>query len=232
NADNLGVIDPENEDPFYGHIGNPDDCWGCHGYLSASAAPGTGPIAPDISSSDISVVTAGHDTSVTLTGSAFTNLDDGFEWISSVTLTASDGSTIELTPDNISHDLIMLTIPGVLVTGNYHLRAVKGPSGSNPTVVSVKPDVSIMDVDCNKKRGLLTITGSGFSEKVEGTDAYINVEVNGITVDIISWTDTKIKASVSRCSNKNSVTVNTLFGSITSSNGKPPKPCKGKGCQK
>jgi hypothetical protein len=230
-SDGDGVITPGVEMPFYGHIGDPDDCWGCHGFGPASA-PGTGPITPNIKNSDISVVTAGHDTSVTLSGSAFTNLDDGVELLSNVVLTAYNGSTIELIPDSISQDSMTVIIPGNLATGNYYLRAVKGPSGSNPAVVSVKPEVTITDFECNGKRGILTISGSGFSEKVEGTDAYINAKLNGVKLDIISWTDTRIRASVSRCSSSDTVTVYTLFGLTTSGNGKPPKPCRGKGCNK
>ncbi|NIN35708.1 MAG: hypothetical protein GTO60_11730, partial [Gammaproteobacteria bacterium] len=90
--------------------------------------------------------------------------------------------------------------------------------------ISIVPDVIITDVNCDKKKGVLTITGSGFGEKIEGTDAYISVEVNGDPVEIISWTDTQIKASVSRCSRRITVTVNALYGSDTSGDGKPPKP--------
>jgi hypothetical protein len=232
-SDGDGVINPGDEISFYGHVGNPDDCWGCHGYYEASLAPGTGPIAPDIIGSDTSVVTAGHDTTVILSGSAFTNLDDGVELLSNIVLTSSDGSEIELTPDSINEATITVTIPGSLSTGNYRMRAVKETSGSNSTVVSVKPEVTITDVDCKRKKGVLTITGTGFSEKIEGTDAYISAKYNGDSVDIISWTDTRIRAFVSRCSTSAVTTVNSLFGSATKNgNGKPPKPCKGKGCNK
>ena len=80
--------------PFYGHIGNPDDCWGCHGFdqVTASSAPGTGSIVPYIGFADLTVVTSGTDTSVTLSGSAFTNTVAGYELSSIVVLTAADGS--------------------------------------------------------------------------------------------------------------------------------------------
>jgi len=230
-SDGDGVISPGNEMPFYGHVGSPDDCWGCHGYSEASA-PGTGPISPVISHSDTSVVTAGHDTAVTLSGSAFTNLDNGDELLSNIALSAQDGPIVELTPDTISQDSITVTIPGTLPIGNYFLRAVKAGSGSNPVVISIKPEVLITELDCDKKRGILTIIGSGFGEKVEATDEYIRAEVNEEAVDIISWTDTRIRASVSECSVKDVVRVKTLFGSVSNSNGKPPKPCRGRGCNK
>jgi hypothetical protein len=139
---------------------------------------------------------------------------------------------LELTPDAISEDSMTVTIPGTIPTGNYDLRALKGNTESNPVIISVKPAVIITNVDCNRKKGFLTVTGSGFGKKVEGTDDYINVEVKGIPASVISWADTQIKASVSRCSSGATVTVNALYGSATSSGGKPPKPCKGKGCNK
>jgi hypothetical protein len=222
-SDNDGIINPGIEMPYYGHIGDPDDCWGCHGFSLASA-PGSGPITPHIRSSDISVITVGSDTPVTLTGSAFTNLIGTIQLVSDIVLTASDGSTTELTPDNISENLITVTIPGTVATGNYNIQAVKDTTKSNPIVIHVKPAVTITDVDCRKRRGRLVIRGSDFSEKIEGTDSFINVKVNGEMVDIISWKDDKIKASVTGCSTVTNVRVNALFGSAVSGDDKPPKP--------
>ncbi len=231
-SNNDNVIEPGGELPWYGHIGNNDDCIGCHEGYVAGSAPGAGPVTPTINYADMSVVDAGSDTAVTLSGSAFTNIDAGVEWTSSAVLTDADGDSVELIPDSISQDSMTVTIPGTLATGNYELRALKGEAESNHVVISVKPDVIITNVDCYKKKGLLTVAGSGFGKKVEGTDEYINVEVNGETVDVISWTDNQIRASVFRCSNRAKVTVNALFGSAVKGEGKPPKPCKGRGCNK
>jgi hypothetical protein len=222
-----GQIDVGNELPGYGHIGNDiDDCWGCHGFLQANAT-GTGPVTPFIGSSDVMSMTTGTDTIVTLTGAAFTNLIYGFELTSNVVLTAADSSLVTLTPDSITSNQLVVTIPGITAPGNYSMRAVKGPAESNPVVISVKPAVTITDVQCRKQRGRLVIRGTGFGQKIEGTEDYINVEVNGATVDIISWTDTRIKASVSSCSSVENVEVNAIYGTA-STGGKPPKPGKGK----
>jgi len=230
-SDGDGIINPGVELPFYGHIGSPDDCWGCHGYTSASApATGSGPVIPFINSSDVSVVTAGTNTPVTLSGSAFTNLDQGIERLSSIVLTAADGSTASLTADSISADSLTVTIPDTIATGNYALRAAKNSKESNPVTISVKPAVTITEVKCRKRRGMLIIRGSGFGDKIEGTDAYINIVVNGEMVDIIAWKEDRIKASVSRCSTDLDVTVNALFGSATTGDDQPPKPCKGRDC--
>jgi hypothetical protein len=229
-SDDVGTtIDVGAENAGYGHIGNNDDCWGCHGFLQADAAPGTGELVPTISNSDVLVATAGTDTVVNLTGSAFTNTYLGlFDWTSNVRMTASDGSTTVLTPDSISESSITVTIPGTVAAGNYDVAALKGSTASNTVVISVKPAVTIADVKCMKRRGRLVIRGSGFDQKPEGTDAYINVEVNGEAVDVISWKDNRIKASVSSCSSVGNVTVNALYGSDSTGDDKPPKPTRSK----
>ena len=201
----------------YGHVGRDagpgdSDCWGCHGF-SASSAPGSGPITPYISSSDTLVITAGTNTAVNLTGTAFTNLIGTYQWTSDVALTAADDSSVILTPDSITQGELTVTIPGTTTPGNYTLRAVKDENtGSNPVALSIKPEVMITDVSCSQ--GILTITGSGFGDAMpEGAEEYINVEVDGVPVEIISWTETEVKASVSDCSG--TVTVNALYGADT-----------------
>jgi len=208
----------------YGHVGrdNPgvpgdSDCWGCHGFSTASAL-GSGPVVPAISSSDAIVMTAGTDTAFILTGAAFTNLIGTYEWVSDVLLTAVDGSSVTLTPDSITQRSLTVTIPGTTATGNYILQAVKGTyATSNPVAISIKPEVVIDDVVT--VGSTLTITGSGFGDSPpEGSGDYLNVEVNGVPADISSWTDTEITASVSgygASSTGGTVTVNALYCNAT-----------------
>ncbi len=172
-------------------------------------------MVPNISSISDSVLTEGTDTTVTLSGSAFTNMDEGIELSSDVVLTAPDGSTITLMPDSISQDSITVTIPGTLEKGNYKLKTAKLNKHSNPMVISVKPFVGIVDMNCKKKDGRITIHGFGFGVKPEGTDAYIYASANGQTIDIISWTDAKIIGTVSSCSRNMTITVKALFGTAT-----------------
>ena len=220
----------------YSHVGNNDDCWGCHGFEQASA-PGAGPVTPYISSTDALSVTAGTERAVTLTGSALTNLTGSYRWTSNISLTAADGSTTTLTPDSISSNQLTVTVPGTTAPGNYALRAVKGTGAkSNPVIIAVVPEVVIMSMNCDRKKGVLSMNGSGFGEKAPGTDDYINVQVNGQTVDIISWSDTRINASVYSCQKNATVTVNALYGSAVNGDsvggGKPDKPCNGRDCNK
>ena len=218
--------------PGYSHVGNDSDCWGCHGYYIPASAPGSGPATPYISGTDVWSATAGTDTAVTLTGSALTNHAGSYKWTSEITLTAADGSITTLTPQSINSKRLTVTVPGTTAPGTYVLRAVKGTSAaSNPIVISVKPEVVIASSSCDRKKGVLSVNGSGFGEKPAGTDAYINVEVNGQSMNVTSWSDTRITASVSSCSNNAVITVNALMGSATSgSSGKPAKPCNGKKC--
>jgi hypothetical protein len=178
-----------------------------------ASAPGSGPVTPYISSSDTLVITAGTDTAVNLTGTAFTNLVGNFQWTSDVLLTAADDSSVILTPDSITQRQLTVTIPGTTTPGNYTLQAVKDENtASNPVALSIKPEVLITDFSCSQ--GIITITGSGFGDAPpEGAEGYINVVVDGVPVEITSWTDTEITASVSDCSG--TVTVNALHGSDT-----------------
>ena len=232
NSANIGSIIVGGENPGYGHVGHNDDCWGCHGF-SVTAAEETGPLTPFLYGTDTLGATSGYDTTVTLVGSTLTNLNLNLNAITSnITLTGADGSVVVLTPDSVTSNQLSVTIPAATAPGNYALRAVKGPtSASNPIVISVKPEVAIASSSCDKKKGILSVSGSGFGEKPAGSDAYINVEVNGQSVNVTSWSDTKITASVSGCSSNAAITVNALMGSATSgSSGKPAKPCSGKKC--
>ena len=100
-----------------------------------------------------------------------------------------------------------------LETGNYALRAVKLDKLSNPVNLSVTPEVAITGLDCSKCLSTMTITGSGFSEKPEGTDEDISVTENGRHLNVISWSDTEIRVSGARCAGE--ITTDALFGSAT-----------------
>jgi len=216
-----GVIVVGGELYGYGHIGIDDptgdsDCMGCHGNVATTAASGTGPITPYIQDIDVSLMTAGTDTPITLSGSAFTNHAGDFQWISEVLLKASDGSTSTLAADTINESSLTVTIPGTTAPGNYTLQAVKDLlAASNPVPLSIKPEVLITEIACSKCLGTMTITGSGFSAKPGGTDEdlYVIEGEGGRLLKVISWTDTEIKVLDARC--RGDVTINALFGLAT-----------------
>ena len=226
NQDNLGTIVVGLEDPGYGHVGHNDDCWGCHGF-EQSGGPFSGPVSPTIYTADHAVIRAGTENTVILTGSAFTNITGGTMFESDVVLTASDGSSVTLTPDMIlEHEALAVTIPGDMAPGNYRIQASKpdgeeNPSArSNPVVVSVIPVVTINNVSA--ARGTVTITGSGFGgyAKGSGTAVVGTTRTRNLRGEsqakIISWSDTRIKANFgSRAPSE--VTVRSVFGTDTAS---------------
>ena len=57
----------------------------------------------------------------------------------------------------------------------------------------------------------MTISGSGFSEKPEGTDEDILVTEAGRPLNVITWTDNEIHVSGVRC--RGDLKINSLFGS-------------------
>jgi hypothetical protein len=106
---------------------------------------------------------------------------------------------------------LIVTIPGTTPAGNYKVRAVKRNITSNPIVISVTPFAVISSIDCCEQSGTVIITGSDFSERLEGTEDYITVTENGTLLNIVSWTDTEIQASGANCGGV--ITVNTLYSS-------------------
>ncbi len=215
-------IDPGNELAYYGHIGNQDDCWGCHGFASAaSVAPYSGPVVPYVYDSDVSVMTAGTGAAVTLSGAAFTNLVEGpqgpMEVQSSGLLTAPDGSDTSLAPQSVSEDEMVVSVPGTLTSGKHYLRAAKATQVSNPTVLAVKPEVTISGASCDN--GTVTVTGSGFSSYVDATDSgtAVTSSIAGSAEKgtVVSWSDSRIVADFPACGD--TVEVSSVFGSASTS---------------
>lgn len=208
-SDGDGVA-PGTESAYYGHIGNQDDCWGCHGF-TAAAAPASGPVIPDISGLSRSSVTAGFATQITVYGSAFTNLVDGStELTSTIRLLAGDGAETMLAPDAIAEDNVVVTIPETLEPGNYALAAVKVGNTSNSVNLSVLPEVRITAASCSG--GIVSISGSGFSQYVDANGSGTSVSLPEVVGDceVLSWTDTNIDAKCSECDPE--INVSSVFG--------------------
>jgi hypothetical protein len=210
---NGGGIVAGSEDAYFGHIGNNDDCFGCHGFTStASTAPYSGPVVPYVQFADTSVMTAGTGADVTLTGVAFTNLIEGQELVSGVAVTAPDGSTTSMAAASVTESEMVVSVPGASTAGKYVLRAEKGPKVSNPSVIVVTPLVVVDSADCSG--GTVSVRGSGFAGYVDATDSGTSITsvIGGATEtgSVVSWTDTLIVADFSDCGD--SVEVNSVFG--------------------
>jgi hypothetical protein len=209
-------IDPGVEDSYFGHIGNQDDCWGCHGF-TAAAAPYSGPVIPDISGVSAPSVTAGFATQLTITGAAFTNLVQGptgpIELTSTIRLQAGDGSETVLTPDSITENTMVVTLPATMAPGNYALAAVKGKSVSNTVNLGVMPEVKIASASC--ANGVVSITGKGFSQYVNATGSGTSVSLPDAVANctVLSWTDTTIDAKCGECDP--AINVDSVYGEAT-----------------
>lgn len=220
---NVGTIVVGGEDAGYGHVGRDagptdSDCWGCHGFAGADLTSISGPLAPTVYDARPAVVKAGTNTLVTLTGSALTNTVGDVLFKSDVVLTATDGSSVTLTPGVVYEGLLKVAIPSSTAPGSYSLRAVKkdnegDPVPSNPVALQVIPQVSITDV--TTADGIVTIEGSGFAGYAEGSGTTVTGRTATATVDatIVSWSDTVIKADFD--ASPEAVTVKSVFGTVT-----------------
>ena len=218
--DNVGDgIDPGNEAAYYGHIGNNDDCWGCHGFTSAASAPGAGPVIPSVDSLSAYTMVAGEDTVLTITGSSFINRvqnpvtgEYDITLDCDVRLTDATGDATTLEPTAVTPDTIGVIVPASLPPGNYKLAAVKGPKASNPVGIALTPPVGIDVALC--AGGILALTGGGFGSYVEAIDSGTDITslIGGATETgmIVSWSDSRIVANFSDCGE--TVEVNGVFG--------------------
>lgn len=225
-SNNDGAVMPGQEPVGYSHTGGQADCWGCHGNNGSilSMAPGAGAAIPGLHSLDYSSIDAGTDTTLTLGGINFTNYVQN-PWtgnydilVSSVVrLTDDNGNATDFVPTSITSESIEVVIPDTVAPGNYRITATKGPSSSNPMNLTVTPTVTIDSASCSRRTKVLTVTGSGFGQYLEASDSGTNVEMEGETGSVTSWTDTEIVAEFSACNRRSTATVTTLFDSGSAS---------------
>ncbi|MCJ7601564.1 MAG: hypothetical protein MUO63_08695 [Desulfobulbaceae bacterium] len=212
------VIIPGTEASYYGHIGSNEDCMGCHNFTGTSDELPAIVIQPNISSVSPLTVTAGFATELTISGAGITNAGDTI--VTSIRLTPGDGSEpTTLTPDTNEEDTIVVTIPATMATGNYALSAVKSYTdtdgsasnvSSNSVNLSIKPAVVITSASC--ANGIVSITGSGFSQYVNAYNSGTSVSLSGALADcnVLSWTDTAIGAKCGVCDS--TIDVESIFG--------------------
>lgn len=223
-----GII-PNEEDLGYGHIGHQWDCMGCHGSDgTALSAPMSGPIIPSITSVSQLKFTAGTDSTITLTGSAFVNsvrnpYDESLIELSSVVVIRDRmGIETELAPASISPTELTVTIPGNLEPGNYTLLVMKASNVSNPMGMVVSPKVEIVSVAIIGN-GTIAISGGGFSgylHPVAGTSVDQTRVISFTTGDtitepctVLSWSDSEI---IAQCpSSFGTADISSVFGTAS-----------------
>ena len=216
-----GQIVPGQEQPFYGHIGNVQNCYGCHlGTFGASTMllPGYSGVAPHIDDVIDGTFSAGSESTVTIVGTAFKSTDlSGNSLPVSVVLEQGDQVVRTVTAATVSTDTVTVVLPADLPAGLYNLRVKTGSEVvSNPMPIALTPAAVIDSVTI--ANGVFTINGSGFSDYIAARDAGTNVSVNVRGTDVActvdSWTGDAIVAD---CGSANCgvVTVNTVFDSAS-----------------
>ncbi len=228
-ADTYATITPGQENPWFGHIGAQEDCWGCHGFDNpgpqALGASPTGALLPDLDYLSKSRLIKGMDTVIKLYGDAFSNVVPApmpglpeMLMECKVVVTDAIGVKTILTPSSLTESEMVVTVPGTLEAGNYDIVAAKGDVEGDNYVASralnltVAPVAEIYgDADCNN--GTVTITGSGFGGFMPAADAGTSVSRGGKACKVLSWTANEI---VAECGTEGTtVDISTIYGSAS-----------------
>lgn len=191
------TVQPGQMQPWFGHIGNNQDCFGCHGFTKTqSVAPMAGPVTPQIDGMTKNVVIAGEETIVELVGINFVNSYSpmagipAVEYSSVVVLSDAAGNSVELAPLNVTPNSIKVAVPANLPVGNYTVVAKKLDKLSNPESLVVKPAVAIASADL-KADGSIVIQGKGFGMQPPQAQG-LGVNVGNAPADVITWNDGQI----------------------------------------
>ena len=213
------------EAPYYGHIGNPQNCDGCHrnyqGDLSAasgSQATGGDFLIPEITGLGSAVAIAGRESDLRVTGTGFVDVDYSGSQHTWLRLNGADGTVLDIQPDSVSAVLIEATIGAELPPGSYRMIVVKQrePDGKMVTSTAVNflvvPEPDIESTSCTGNT--VTITGSGFGAYLDAMDSGTGVSSNSSSCDVTSWNDGQI---VAECKSGlgDSIRVDGIFGGVT-----------------
>lgn len=189
------------------------NCKKCHG----SVEGGSEVIVPTIYSVSTDKVLEGESKTLTIYGENFVSTVDGITRSSVVTVTG-EASNITITPNNISSNDIIVTLPP-LSKGLYGIRVHKDGNVES----DASPFVSVQNVVINSVRKVFTsviITGSGFGLYDPVYYNFVNVEIKGRNVSrpvqIKSWSDTSITVTSPNANIGDIVTVNGIYGANSS----------------
>ncbi len=218
-SDGDGEVNPGTETAYYGHIGDQNDCWGCHAGVSPMAAPESGPTIPTIHSINATAsLIEGQTVTLIISGASLTNniLNPAtgaydITFTSDLAITDDSGNTTVLEPNSLTESTMEVDV--TLGAGNYRIAAVKGRHRSNTMVITVADAVSSLYAIC---RGTaVTVKGEGFSMYVDVVNSGTGitaVDRAGTPVDcqVESWTDNIILSTCSAC--PSTVTVDSIWG--------------------
>ncbi len=222
-ADGDGIV-PGAETAYLGHIGNNDNCWGCHGNdgevgsLSfVEATPGA--IIPQLDNINLSTWKAGTTFEMSLFGNGFINqgdLGNATTYRPSVQLTDSAGNTTVLTPLSESVNSVQVAIPGTLPADNYWIQIKKDSVLSNPIAATITPSIILGTAPlCLQRFNIVFLRGEGFSMHLPGSNTGTSITGDGVSPDFLYfWKDDMI-AAIFYGGCPSEVTVTNIFDSIT-----------------
>jgi len=232
-----GIV-PGGETPYNGHIGNQDNCWGCHGFDS-TGAPDAQAYAQDMGDYPVQATVAQLDAinavmwpqgtgfdDLILAGRGFEN--DGVEWdydnymwiphyyMPSVQFTDQDGNVTVLEPTSSDKTQITVAVPADLPAGTYDIQVKKGDTLSNPLKANILPGINTGPAICVAKYRLVFLRGKGFNELYRGAPSSVTgITGDGVDANVIYfWRDNMIAARFNGgCPSE--VEVTNVFGSVT-----------------
>jgi len=218
-SDGDGFIKASEEKPYFGHVGNNQDCEGCHsGWdYEQNALSKAYIIVPQLNDISTFKISNEKTTILTIKGQAFTNIYSSpkkgtINLKSTIILTkGSNNKEIKLTPSFISESSLKVTIPKGLTPGNYYIRADKYSIVSNPLNLVILPAVSISKITNSGNK--FTILGNGFGKYLDASDSQVYLTIANSRCNIESWSDEKIIAT---CNNTcKTLKVKSIFGDAT-----------------
>ncbi len=213
------------EQPYYGHIGNTNNCWGCHGnngqVMSQASNGVTTATIPTLSAVNKQSVESGSATLLTATGNGFVNsIDFGgrtYTFNSEVQLTDSSGKVTVIKPSLLTTNYLEATVPAGMVADTYDIQIKKIFQLSNPLGFVVKsPLTATYGFVYSRYGGLVVVGGKGFSDgmpmaNVTGSRMSVTNE-KGEKGRVYYWRDGLIIARFNNI--PSSVTVESLFGKV------------------
>ena len=224
-----GII-PGAEDPYNGHIGNQDNCWGCHGnnrelIVTAAGLPITSATTPQLDG--ISTVTwkEGTTFNLDLTGNSFFNQGDEYNpntgetqqatFTPTIQLTDKEGNSTVLDPFTAEPSFLSVTIPGTLGENIYQVQVKKANQLSNPITITITPRISISSAVCYLDYRVVLLRGDNLSDYLPGTNTGTSVSGDGNDADMVyRWKAGMIAARFNQgC--PSTVTVTNVFDTIT-----------------
>ncbi len=214
-----------------GHIGNQDNCWGCHGNNSGVVVvvkddmPIFTATVPQLDG--VSAVTwkKGTEFILNLKGNGFINQGEEYNaltgaivqttFMPAVQLTDSNKNSIVLDAYTTEAGFLSVIIPGELGSGGYQIQVKKGNKLSNPIGAVITPVIILGPSLCIEKYRVVFLRGKHFGAYLKGSDTGTRITGDGVEPDVLYfWRDNMI-AAVFYGGCPSEIKVTNIFDSVT-----------------